>query len=70
MYVTFPAMAPKPNTEELMRVQALWPQVKPGEGRSAIIQAGYQLACMGITFVIAVSSGIITGKILCALQKL
>ena len=38
--------------------------VPAGDGRSASIQASYQIACLGMTLGMAIVSGIITGLIL------
>ena len=34
-----------------------------GEGRSAAVQAGYQLACLATTLALAIIGGVITGQL-------
>lgn len=35
--------------------------IPPGEGRSAGLQAGYQLIALAVSFIIAIIGGLITG---------
>lgn len=64
LYSLFPAMAPPSNTTELDVIQEVWPDVKPGYGRTAGTQAGYQMIAMVTTFAAAIISGLITGFIM------
>ena len=63
LYVVFPARAPEganPNDCGLSRAeQAL--EVECGDGRMAGEQAGYQLALLCCTLVIAIVGGLVTG---------
>lgn len=57
LYQIFPAMAPvnaTPTTEYTF--------IKPGLGRTPPEQAGYQILALVVTLIIAIVSGLITGK--------
>jgi ammonium transporter Rh len=60
LYQQFPARAPAENSSHSHDNpgQSLF---IPGDGRSAGDQAGYQLLALGVTLVIAVAGGLITG---------
>lgn len=58
LYQLIPAMSPvdaKPTNE--------FPLLTPGDGRTAAEQAGYQVLAVVVTVLIAVVSGVITGKL-------
>ena len=57
----FPARAPLANSTELLDIQKHL-EVEPGFNRSALGQGGYQMAALGVTMLIAIFSGVITGK--------
>jgi ammonium transporter Rh len=63
LYQQFPARAPVENSSQIHDNPQLSLLI-PGDGRSAGDQAGYQLLALGITLVIAVAGGIITGMYL------
>ena len=50
------------NTTELADIQAHLSGIEAGDGRSASLQAGYQLIALLVTLVIAIATGAITGK--------
>lgn len=57
LYQIFPAMAPEnatPTSEHIF--------IKAGLGRTAPEQAGYQILALVVTLIIAIVSGLITGK--------
>ena len=56
LYEHYKAMAPKNISENHNFV------APPGEGRTAGQQAGYQLIALGVTLVIAIVGGLITGN--------
>ena len=59
MYLVFPARAP---TENLTNVELLL-GIEPGEGRSAAQQAGFQIALLASTLVLAIIGGLLTGEL-------
>ncbi|XP_055341759.1 ammonium transporter Rh type A-like [Paramacrobiotus metropolitanus] len=63
-YTMFPTTAPRANTTELAQLQSIYPDVRPGLGRTIGQQAGYQMAAMATTLGIAISGGIVTGLVL------
>ena len=58
MYLVFPARAP---TENLTDVEILL-GIEPEEDRSAAQQAGFQLALLASTLVLAIVGGLLTGQ--------
>ena len=60
LYKLYPARAPLKNTTKLMELQT-FADIPPGEDRKASIQALYQLACLGLTILIAIGGGLLTG---------
>jgi ammonium transporter Rh len=60
LYQQFPARAPARNSSQIYDNTGL-SVIIPGDGRSAGEQAGYQLLALGVTLVIAVAGGLITG---------
>ena len=60
LFLVFPARAPT-SASELTAAQ-VGLGVGTGEGRSAAVQAGYQLACLATTLAIAIVGGLITGE--------
>ncbi|CAH1390428.1 unnamed protein product [Nezara viridula] len=64
LFLIYKARAPEAFTSELKEIQHQLIQVLPGEDRSALGQAVYQLLGLAVTLVVAVTSGIFTGLIL------
>ncbi|KAH3796917.1 ammonium transporter Rh type A-like isoform X2 [Dreissena polymorpha] len=64
LYEVFPLMVPMANTTEFETAVDLYDVTRPGSGRSAIIQGGYQMLALVLTLVIAVVGGAITGLLL------
>ena len=50
------------NSTALYDVQMVLPEVGPGLGRSAVGQMGYQVLALGVTMLIAIVGGCITGN--------
>lgn len=63
LYKLYPARSPMKNTTKLMELQQ-FASIPPGEDRTASFQALFQLACLGITLVLAISGGLVTGLII------
>jgi ammonium transporter Rh len=59
LYQQFPARAPTENNSQIHNTGLSF--FTPGDGRSAGEQAGYQLLAVGVTLVIAIAGGLITG---------
>ena len=59
LYLVFPARAP---SENLTNVEMLL-GIEPGEGRSAAQQAGFQIALLASTLVLAIFGGYFTGEL-------
>lgn len=57
LYQIFPAMAAVDA-----KATAEYPFLQPGDGRTNLTQAGFQLAAIAATIAIAIVSGAITGK--------
>ena len=58
MYLVFPARAPSKNLTDVEMLLG----IEPGEGRSAAQQAGFQLALLASTLVLAIVGGLLTGQ--------
>lgn len=58
LYLVFPARAPSENLTEVEILLG----IEPGEGRSAGQQAGFQLALLTSTLVLAIVGGLLTGQ--------
>ncbi|XP_076438384.1 ammonium transporter Rh type B-like [Babylonia areolata] len=63
LYRQFPARAPANESSPELHVIQQHVEVSAGQGRSAGAQAGYQMAALGITLVIAVVGGLLVGLI-------
>ncbi|GAV08644.1 hypothetical protein RvY_18306 [Ramazzottius varieornatus] len=63
-YTHFPKHAPPADTVEYAELKRILPDLEPGLGWTPAIQAGYQMAAMGVTLGIALVGGILTGLIL------
>lgn len=62
MYTEFPAMAPPRNSQLFNDLfESMSSSLKPGEGRTPLQQAGYQLAALACTMAISIVTGVITG---------
>jgi ammonium transporter Rh len=61
LYQQFPARAPAKNSTHDNPALSL---LAPGDGRSAGDQAGFQLLALGVTVLIALSGGLVTGIII------
>lgn len=64
MYEIFPVRAPAANTTALHDIQVVLPDIGAGIGRSAIGQTGYQVLALGVTVIIAIVGGSLTGNLL------
>lgn len=64
LFLIYKARAPEAFSAELKEIQHSLIQVLPGEDRSALGQATYQVIGLAVTIVVAVISGIFTGLIL------
>ncbi|XP_071547962.1 ammonium transporter Rh type B-like [Panulirus ornatus] len=64
LYEIFPARAPPEGSPDLERLQQLLPDLQAGSGRTAASQAGSQIITLGITIVISIAGGLVTGLIL------
>jgi hypothetical protein len=62
LYLMFPACAPEEGSSVLTALQDELSTIKAGEGRSLSMQAAYQAIALGITLVVAIVTGCITGK--------
>jgi len=62
LYTVFPARAPTLNSTQYFEWVKSVPDATGGLGRSAGVQAGYQLAALAVTMAIALLGGLITGK--------
>jgi len=63
LYEIFPARAPA-NGTELLEIQSSLSGVVAGLGRDGVSQGGYQAAALGITLIIALITGAVTGLLL------
>ncbi|KAI0242304.1 Ammonium transporter Rh type B-B [Lamellibrachia satsuma] len=64
MYEIFPVRAPAANTTALHDIQVVLPDIGAGIGRSAIGQTGYQVLALGVTVIIAIVGGSLTGLLI------
>lgn len=64
LYLLFPARSPLENTTELFYLQSELSSIEAGLGRSASTQAAYQLVALGVTMLVAIGGGLVTGLIL------
>lgn len=62
LYLQFPARAPHSNSSALNDVNEVLMFLEPGDNRSALQQAGYQLAALMVTLVVAIVGGLLTGS--------
>ena len=62
LYQIFPARAPG-NGTDLMAIQGALAGVEAGEGRTAGVQAGFQMAALAVTLLIAIISGSLVGML-------
>ena len=62
LYQIFPARAPGMNSTELHVIQEVFSEVSAGDGRTGLVQGGYQILALVITLVIAIIGGLITGE--------
>ena len=60
LYEIYPGRAPA-NVSDLALIQKHLPELEAGTGRSASVQAGYQMAALVTTLLFASVSGGITG---------
>ncbi|XP_051788808.1 rh50-like protein [Erpetoichthys calabaricus] len=63
-YETFRYRAPTAEDPKLKELQSVFPDIQPGEGRSASQQAIYQVAALGLALATSVLGGLLTGAIL------
>ncbi len=65
LYVFYPARIPIVNSTEYFEFGLAGTEFKDGGlGRSALEQSGYQLAALGMTLVVAIVSGALTGLVM------
>ena len=65
LYVFYPSRIPKIDSEDYIKFNLTNTEFKYGGlGRTASVQAGYQLAALGVTLGIAIFGGLVTGLIL------
>ncbi|GIY48057.1 ammonium transporter Rh type C [Caerostris darwini] len=64
LYKLYPAMAPVYNSTELMEILANSPDVHPGLGRTASLQACFQFLYVIEVILVAILTGLITGTFL------
>jgi hypothetical protein len=50
------------DTQEFRDLKVLLPDLQPGLGWTPAIQAGYQMAAMGVTLIIAIGGAVVTGN--------
>ena len=62
LYELYPARVPGRNTTKYQDLIQIHPDMKPSQGRSSMIQGGYQFAALHVTIVIALVGGLLTGK--------
>ena len=63
-YDVFPAAAPREGTVEFAALSELYPNLKPGIGRSQLLQAGFQLIALASSILIATVSGSVCGELM------
>jgi hypothetical protein len=61
LYLQFPARAPHSNSSALNDVNEVLMFLQPGDNRTALQQAGFQLAALVVTLVVAIVGGLLTG---------
>ncbi|TRY64235.1 hypothetical protein TCAL_03556, partial [Tigriopus californicus] len=64
LYSMFPRCAPVEGSDEMKRLLRELPSLEPGEGRPISVQAMIQLACLGVTVILAIVMGLMTGLVL------
>ena len=64
MYEIFPARTPLNGTEEYERLLNYLPELKPGLGITAEAQGLNQLYALGVTIIISIGGGLVTGVII------
>jgi len=61
LYIQYPARAPLINSSELSEIKQELLTVEPGDNRTAGMQAIYQISALGVTLLIAIVGGSLTG---------
>jgi len=64
LYKMYPAMTPPANSNEYIQVISHLSNIEPGPGRSASVQAGYQLAALFTTLGISITGGLLAGLLM------
>jgi len=64
VYEIYPAMAPKDNGTFLWKLQQFQPNVQPGDDRTPLSQAAYQMMALVTSFFVSLIGGVITGLII------
>ena len=64
LYLKYPARAPYDGTRELTTFQQSDARISAGLNRSATEQAIYQLAALGVSLLIGIVGGAVTGELL------
>ncbi|XP_022242749.1 ammonium transporter Rh type B-like [Limulus polyphemus] len=62
LYEIFGYMSPAANSSKLAEIQSQYTEIEPGKGRTASLQAGYQLIALVTTLAVAIGGGIVTGQ--------
>ncbi len=63
LFRQFSARAPLEGTPEFIELEQHIEHLEPGLGRSASTQGGFQIATLFVTLAVAISGGIVTGKL-------
>lgn len=53
---------PGRNTTKYQDLIQIHPEMKPSQGRSSLVQGGYQFAALSVTVLIALIGGLLTGN--------
>lgn len=65
LYTFYPSRIPKLNTTEYFSLNLNGTAYKDGDdGRSAVVQGGYQMAALALTLGLAIVSGLLTGALI------
>ncbi|XP_076366995.1 ammonium transporter Rh type A-like isoform X2 [Tachypleus tridentatus] len=64
LYEIFGYMSPAANSSKLAEIQSQFQEIDPGKGRTASLQAGFQLIALVTTLAVSIGGGLVTGFIL------
>ena len=62
VYEIYPALSPKDNGTLLWKLQQFAPNIQPGDDRTPLSQAAYQMMALVTSFFVSLIGGVITGK--------